>query len=62
MFKKGLRQIDYGQMVILMPESLQRKMEADPEFTEEVLKKVQKWKENYNREDNAITASLRPLL
>ncbi len=56
--QKGLSQIDYGQMVILMPESLQRKMEADPEFAKEVLKKVQKWKEDYDREDNAIAASL----
>ena len=56
--QKGLSQIDYGQMVILMPESLQRKMEADPVFAEEVLKKVQKWKEDYDREDNAIAASL----
>lgn len=56
--QKGLSQIDYGQMVILMPESLQRKMEADPEFAKEVLKRVQKWKEDYDREDNAIAASL----
>ncbi len=45
-------------MVILMPESFQRKMEADPEFAEEVLKKVQTWKADYDREDNAIAASL----
>ena len=56
--QRGLSQIDYGQMVILMPESLQKKMEADPVFAEEVLKKVQKWKEDYDREDNAIAASL----
>ena len=40
-------------MVILMPKSLQKKMETNPEFAEEVLKKVQKWKEDYDREDNA---------
>ena len=33
-------------------------MESDPDYAEEVLKKVQKWKEDYDREDNAIAASL----
>ena len=56
--QKGLSQINYGEMVILMPESLQKKMEADPVFAEDVLKRVQKWKEDYDREDNAIAASL----
>lgn len=56
--QKGLSQINYGEMVILMPESLQKKMESEPDFAEEVLKKVQKWKEDYDREDNAIAASL----
>lgn len=56
--QKGLSQIDYGQMVILMPESLQRKIEEDPVFAEAVLKKVQKWREDYDREDNATAASL----
>ncbi len=56
--QKGLSQIKYGEMVILMPESLQRKMESDPDFAEDVLKRVQKWKEDYDREDNAIAASL----
>ena len=56
--QKGLSQIKYGEMVILMPESLQKKMESDPVFAEDVLKRVQKWKEDYDREDNAIAASL----
>ena len=56
--QKGLSQVDYGEMVILMPESLQKKMESDPAFAEEVLKKVQKWKEDYDKKDNAIAASL----
>ena len=56
--QQGLSQIGYGEMVILMPKSLQKKMETNPEFAEEVLKKVQKWKEDYDREDNAIAASL----
>ena len=56
--QKGLSQIKYGEIVILMPESLQKKMESDPDFAKEVLKKVQKWKDDHNREDNAIAASL----
>ena len=56
--QKGLSQIGYGEMVILMPESLQKKMESEPDFAEEVLMKVQKWKDDYDREDNAIAASL----
>lgn len=56
--QRGLSQIGYGEMVILMPPKLQEKMEADPKYAEEVLKKLQKWKENYDREDNAIAASL----
>ena len=56
--QQGLSQINNGEMVILMPKSLQKKMETNPEFAEEVLKKVQKWKEDYDREDNAIAASL----
>ena len=56
--QQGLSQINNGEIVILMPKSLQKKMETNPEFAEEVLKKVQKWKEDYDREDNAIAASL----
>ena len=37
--QKGLSQIRYGEMVILMPESLQKKMESNPEFAENVLKR-----------------------
>ena len=56
--QQGLSQINNGEIVILMPKSLQKKMETNPEFAEEVLKKVRKWKEDYDREDNAIAASL----
>ena len=56
--QRGLSQINYGEMVILIPESLQKKMETDPNFAEEVLNRVKKWKEDYDREDNAIAASL----
>ena len=56
--QKGLSQIDQGEMVLLMPKKLWEKMESDPEFAETVLDKVQKWKEDYDRADNAIAASL----
>lgn len=56
--QQGLKQIGFGEVVIMMPESLQEKMESDPEYAEEVLRKVQKWKTDYDRGDNAIAASL----
>lgn len=56
--QKGLKQIGFGEIVIMIPENLQKKMESDPEYAEEVLKKVQKWKTDYDSEDNAIVASL----
>ena len=55
--QQGLSRINYGEMVIIIPEKLQKKMESDSQFAEEVLKKVQKWKENYDIADNAIAAS-----
>jgi len=55
--QQGLRQIKSGEMVILMPKSLQKKMESNPEFAQEVLNRVKKWKEDYDREDNALAAS-----
>lgn len=55
--QQGLNKIKYGEMVILMPNSLQKKIETDLEYAKEVLDKVQKWKENYDREDNAIAVA-----
>lgn len=55
--QQELNKIGFGEMVVLMPESLQKKMEADPAYAQEIMKKVQKWKTDYDRMDNAIAAS-----
>ena len=40
--QQELNKIGFGEMVVLMPESLQKKMEADPAYAQEIMKKVQK--------------------
>ena len=55
--QKELRKIDFGEMVVLMPESLQKKMETDSEYARDIIQKVQKWKTDYDRMDNALAAS-----
>ena len=45
-------------MAILIPDKLQEKMDADPEYAKQVMAKVQKWKEDYDNWDNAAGLSL----
>ncbi len=52
-----LKKIGSGKLVALMPESLQEKMDADPEFAREIAGKLQDWKMNYDKMDNALAAS-----
>ncbi len=52
-----LSRIGAGKMAILIPESLQRKMDADEDYARKIMAKVQKWKEDYDRRDNAAAAS-----
>lgn len=52
-----LKKIGSGKLVALMPESLQEKMDADPEFAREIAGKLQDWKVNYDKMDNALAAS-----
>ena len=56
--QKGLSSIGAGQMAILIPDKLQEKMDADPEYAKQVMAKVQKWKEDYDNWDNAAGLSL----
>lgn len=44
-------------MVVIMPESLQEKMETDAGFAREIAEKVQDWKINYDKMDNAQAVS-----
>lgn len=50
-------QIGPGKMAILIPESLQKKMDMDENYAREIMGKVQKWKADYDRRDNALAAS-----
>lgn len=56
--QKNMHSIGSGKMSILIPEKLQKKMDADPAYATEVYAKVAKWKTDYDRWDNATAASL----
>jgi hypothetical protein len=55
--QKGAMSIGDSQITILMPESLQKKMEEDSDFASEIMEKVSNWKENYDRMDMAVAMS-----
>lgn len=55
--QQGLKKIGFGEIVVILPESLQKKMEADPKYAQEIAEKLQKWKADYDRMDNAVAAS-----
>mgnify|MGYP007121846674 CR=1 FL=1 len=46
-----------GRIAILIPDSLQQKMDADPAFARQIMEKVREWKEDYDRWDNTVAAS-----
>lgn len=52
-----LKKVGSGKMAVIMPESLQEKMNAAPELAREIAEKVQDWKINYDKMDNALAAS-----
>ncbi len=56
--QRGLSSIGPGKMSVIIPEALQKKMDADENFAKEIVEKVQKWKEDYDNWDNATAASL----
>lgn len=49
--------LNYGQMVVNIPEGLRDKMEDDPEFAWKIVEKVQKYKADYDRRDNALASA-----
>lgn len=55
--QSSLSKIGYGQMAVIIPDELREKMEADPKYAWEIAKKVQKYKEDYDRKDNALAVS-----
>ena len=56
--QRGLASIGPGKMSIIIPDALQKKMDADPEYAKAIMQKVQKWKEDYDNWDNATALSL----
>lgn len=48
--------IGSGRIAVLVPESLQQKMDADPAYARQVIAKLQEWKEDYDRWDNTVAA------
>ena len=49
--------LNYGQMVVNIPDELRDKMEADPQFAWKIVEKVQKYKADYDRKDNALASA-----
>lgn len=55
--QKSYSSIGSGKIAVLVPESLQQKMDADPEYAKQIIAKLQEWKEDYDRWNNATAAS-----
>ena len=55
--QRNYSSIGSGRIAILIPESLQQKMDADPAYARKIMAKVQEWKEDYDRWDNTVAAS-----
>ena len=55
--QSALSKIGYGQMAVIIPDELREKMEADPKYAWEIAEKVQKYKEDYDRRDNALAVT-----
>lgn len=55
--QKNYNSIGAGKIAVLVPESLQQKMDADPAYAQQIIKKLQEWKEDYDRWNNATAAS-----
>lgn len=55
--QRNYSSVGSGQIAILIPESLQQKMDADPAYARKIIAKLQEWKEDYDRWDNTVAAS-----
>lgn len=55
--QRNYSSIGYGRIAVLVPESLQQKMDADPAYARQIMAKLQEWKEDYDRWDNTVAAS-----
>lgn len=55
--QQELKKVGFGEMAVIIPESLQKKMGADSEYAQEITEKLQKWKTDYDNMDNVLAAS-----
>jgi len=55
--QRNYSSVGSGQIAVLIPESLQKKMDADPAYARQIIAKLQEWKEDYDRWDNIVAAS-----
>lgn len=55
--QQELKKVGFGEMAVILPENLQKKMKADSEYAQEITEKLQKWKTDYDDMDNVLAAS-----
>lgn len=55
--QRNYSSVGSGRIAILIPESLQQKMDADPDYARQIIAKLQEWKEDYDRWDNMTAVS-----
>ena len=55
--QRELKKVGFGEMAVILPESLQNKMGVDSEYAREITEKLQKWKTDYDDMDNVLAAS-----
>ncbi len=55
--QRNYSSIGPGRIAVLIPKSLQEKMDADPAYARQIMAKLQEWKEDYDRWDNTVAAS-----
>lgn len=55
--QRELKKVGFGEMAVILPENLQKKMKADSGYAQEIAEKLQKWKTDYDDMDNVLAAS-----
>lgn len=55
--QRELKKVSFGEMAVIIPESLQEKMGADSAYAQEITGKLKKWKTDYDDMDNVLAAS-----
>ncbi len=55
--QRELKKVGFGEMAVILPESLQKKMKTDSAYAKEIAEKLKKWKTDYDDMDNVLAAS-----